>query len=995
MLAMALLGGLALTRIGLSHFPDVDRPVIMVYAQWPGAAPQAIEHDVCEIIEESLVQAEGVASIESMVRSGSVNITMRLQPGRNVDAALQDAQNRVGRMVGRLPKDLLPISLSKYNPEDMPIVLLALKGPYSLQRLSETASTTITDALQTVPGVGTISNYGPQNRTIKLWFNRTRLAERGLTISDAINGLRANNLEAPGGIIEGAGGDLSVRVLAQPRQVQDLAAIPITTSSVPGGGVAVVRLGDLATIEDGFLNTRRISMVDGQLRQGLGIGKQRGFSTIAVATAVRATVARLESQLPQGMILEVTQDSSTWINESLSAMWHELAMAVLLTSIVCWYFLGSFAAASTVLLAIPIALLGTVAALWGWGATLNTFTLLGLSLAIGLVVDDAIMVQESIDHHRHRGLNPRDAALCGTNAVRFAAMAATIAVLAVFAPVMFMRGEIGASFLQFGIALCVAVALSYVEAVTLAPARAAQFMQAGAQSKEPRIWRHLERIYSTVLDRVLRRPWLTLVGAALATVMGAWILLTLPGEISPDQDSGMLNVSWNAQATADQATVEALVDRISTHIRAIPGVARVQVSGDIASGGCVITLAPRSERRLQVDIMQDVRRSLATIPGLTAQVRPSVQTLIQVPNAAAADVSIRGPEHARCAEIADAIMRRWRDDSRLVDVNSSWRVAAAELTITPDRAACADLGVNLDDLAATVNSLIGGSVVGYFTLDGRRQDVRVRLRADQRSTPEDLGRLEVRTRAGGTIPLSALAHIAVSPAPAQLTRLDREPAVTIRANAVPGVSQDAAQRAAVALIGDLPPGYRAVPGDSAAALSMALHDLTFALVVGLIAAYLILVIQFNSLLHPLTVLTALPLAIVGAAVALYLCGQTMNLYSGLGMLLLMGLAKKNSILLVDRANQMREAGEATDPSQAMRLAGPARLRAILMTSIATCAAAVPIACGLGEGAEVRRPMAIAILGGISISTLLSLVVVPAFYVVTDRLQRRTDGGNKP
>ncbi len=988
MVAMTLIGGLALSRIGLSQFPDVDKPEISVTAELPGSSPASMERDICELLEEVLVQAEGVASMESSVRSGRATITMHLQTGRDVEAALQDAQNRISRIADDLPRDMLPIHLSKTNPEDRPLVFLSLSGPYSNQALSDTAHNLISDALQAVPGVGSVDLQGPQIRAVKVWLQRERLEARDLTISDVLAGLRANNLEASGGTIEGAGGDLGVRVLGQPREIRDLAGVVIATRPVPGGAPAAVRLGDLAMIEDGFVEEHRINRVDGQQRQGIAIAKQRGANAVAVSAGIRAVMVRLGSQLPKSMVLEMAFDGSVFVLQSLSAMWHELAVAVVLTALVCWVFLGAWWAAASVLLAIPMALLGTVAVLWGTGATLNTFTLLGLALAIGLVVDDAIMVQESIDRHRGQGMPPKDAAARGTAAVRFAALAASVAVLAVFSPVMFMGGEIGASFLQFGVALCVAVGLSYLEAVTLAPARAAQFMGSGRRVHEPRAWKAIERGYRRILGIALRRPWPTLASAVLATVTGAWALASLPRETAPEQDGSRIEIPWSAPATADQRTVDAIADAMSATLGTIPGVISVQVNANGVNGRCYATLAPRGQRPVQGRILIEVRKRLAVIPGLTARARPSVQDLIQVPDAAAADISIRGPEHQRCADIADAILRRWRDDPRLVEASTSWKIAAAELTVEPDRAACADLGVDINVLAATIDSLIGGSGAGTFTLEGRRQDVRVRLRISERSTPEDIGLVRVRTRSGATVPLSSVAHVGIRPAPAQLTRLDREPAVILRANAAPGVSQDAAQHVAASLVGELPPGYRAVPGDSAAVFNNAMSNLGFALVIGLAAAYLILVVQFNSLIHPLTVLTALPLAAAGAGVALLITGQSLNLYSGIGMLLLMGLAKKNSILLVDRANHARDHGEAGDAADAMRIAGPARLRAILMTSAATCAAALPIAAGLGEGSEVRRPMAIAIIGGVAISTALSLVVVPAFYIISDRLGRR-------
>jgi hydrophobe/amphiphile efflux-1 (HAE1) family protein len=987
MLAVSLIGGLALSRIGLSQYPDVDRLEVSVTAELPGASTEAMERDVCEPIEDALAQAEGVAGLEASVRQGRASVTMRLQDGRDVDDALQDAQNRVARIADRLPRDLRPVQFSKTNPEDRPLVFLALSGPYSRQVLADTARYTVSDALQAVPGVGAIQLFGPQTRAVQVWLDRDALEARDLTASEVAAGVRRSVVDASGGTVEGPGGDLGVRVAGQPPRIDDLASIAIAERTAPDGLRVPVRLGDLAVIEDGFLETRRINRVDGQMRQGIGVSKQRGANSVAVAEGVLAAVERVNATLPAGMTLEVSYDGSRFIVQSINAMWHELAVAVVLTALVCWFFLGAWWAAASVLLAIPMALLGTVALLWGWDATLNTFTLLGLALAIGLVVDDAIMVQESIDRHRAMGLDPRTAASRGVERVRFAALAASVAVLAVFAPVMFMGGEVGASFLQFGLALCAAVALSYVEAVTLAPARAAQFMGKHQAAMHP-LWERLEGAYGRLLGACLRRPLLVIGVAGAATVGGVALLAGLPRELTPDQDAGRLEIPWSGPATADQAAMDAIADQVEAALATVPGVAQVQVNANGTQGRIWVNLLPRGQRPHQRVILPQVRERLAAIPGFTGRARPSVQDIVQIPDGSAVDLTVRGPDHAQAAAIADRIVKAWREDPRLVEASSSWRVAAAELSVAPDRARLADLGIGIDEAAAAVDILVGGATAGTFTLDGRRQDIRLRLRADQRSTPDDLGRLRLRTGDGSTVPLSSVATVSARPAPAQLNRYDREPGVQIRANAAPGIAQGEAEAAALALVGELPPGYRVVPGEGGKAFARSLGDLRFALIAGIIAAYLILALQFDSLIHPITVLSVLPLAAAGAGLCLWLTGQSLNVYSGIGLLLLMGLAKKNSILLVDRANQVRDAGEAGDAATAMRAAGPDRLRAILMTSVATCAAAVPIALGLGEGAEVRRPMALAIIGGIAVSTALSLLVVPVVYRLLDGMRRR-------
>jgi multidrug efflux pump subunit AcrB len=478
MAGTVLFGLVAASRIGISQFPDVDFPTITVNVTWEGAAPEVIENDVVETLEEALVQVEGVKSITSTSRQGSASVTVELDIARDVDLALQDVQTKVSQAQQRLPRDIDPPVISKTNPEDNPIMWIGLSGPYSRQTIADYTRYRVKERLQTVPGVGELTLGGYLERNIRLWIDAQKLDERGLTVAEVIAALQREHVELPAGRIETEGREINVRVLGE---ALDLATLRrIVVREVNG---SPVYLEDVALVEDGFEDVRRLARVNGEPAQGLGIRKQRGSNAVAVAQAVRHELEEIRKTLPEGMELGVNFDSTQFIEESVHEIEFELLLSVLLTALVCWMFLGSLSSTLNVILAIPMSLLGTVATIYFLGFTLNTFTLLGLALAVGIVVDDAIMVMENIFRHAEGGKDRVRAAREGTAEITFAALAATLAVVAIFIPVVFMKGVIGRFFLQFGVTLCVAVLLSYVEAITLAPARCAQLLQTSREGR--------------------------------------------------------------------------------------------------------------------------------------------------------------------------------------------------------------------------------------------------------------------------------------------------------------------------------------------------------------------------------------------------------------------------------------------------------------------------------------------------------------------------------
>ncbi|MEN6561450.1 MAG: efflux RND transporter permease subunit [Acidobacteriota bacterium] len=994
MAATIVFGVVAGGRIGISQFPDVDFPTINVSATWEGAAPEVMENEVVEPLEETLVQIEGIRSLTSSSRQGSCNITVEIELSRDVDIALQDVQNKVSQAVRRLPRDMDPPTVSKSNPEDNPIMMVRLGGPYPQRVLSDFVQYGLKEKLQTIPGIGEISLMGTLSRNVRIWLDAAKLDEKNLTVSDVTSALAREHIELPAGRLETPGREINVRVLGEALDLDTFRQIVVREAAG-----SPIYLSDVGLVEDGFEDVRRIARVDGGPAQGLGIKKQRGANAVALAKRVRAAVEDYRKTLPADMTLGITNDSTKFISDSVNEIEFELLLSVVLTAFVCWLFLGSLSSTLNVILAIPMSLLGTVAIIYFLGFTFNTFTLLAMALAVGLVVDDAIMVMENIFRHREGGEALVPAALNGTKEIAFAALAATLAVVAIFIPVVFMKGIIGRYFLQFGITLCLCVMLSYIEAVTLAPARCSQFLKTTREGRNKvglavdRAFGKLERFYGRVLHGSLRKPGLILVLAGVLFAAAIVVFLVLPSEFVPSQDQSQVSVRLQTAVGSDITETDALLIKAEDAVNKHPEITQVfsfvggMGGGGVNSGMLYITMVPPKERRMsQAELSAVIRRELNAIPGIRAVIQDTSQQGFTAQRGFPVEFSVRGADWNQLVPLSQKLMQDLTASGLVVDLDTDYRVGMPELRVTPDRAVCADVGVSVDEVATTINALVGGIRVGKYSTGGRRLDVRVKLMAGQRSRPEDISRLRVRARNGDLVPLSSLVMFEEQAALQAITRRDRERAISIYANVAPGHAQAEVLRVVEGLGKTLPVGYRVVLGGSSVAFRDSMSSLLFAMALGILIAYMILASQFNSFKDPVTIITILPLSVAGAAFALLVAGQSLNIFSMIGLLLLMGIVKKNSIILVDYANAFRNQGVSARES--MEKAGPIRLRPILMTATATLMASIPPALGIGSGSEIRMPMAIAVIGGLVLSTALSLIVVPAFYVVADRLAKK-------
>lgn len=983
MAATMLFGIIAVTRIGISQYPDVDYPNISVSLNWPGASPPAVEREVCEPLEQALSQVEGVQQIQAQARASSCRITVTFDISRNVDLALQDVQAKVAQSQRSLPKDVPAATVSKSNPDDTPILTIGVSGPFSRQLLADVAKYQVQANLQTVAGVGQIQMNGGLDRNVRIWLDAMKMQEKGVVATDIISAIQKEHVEVPGGQLTTGDRTLDVRLLGEAIDIEAFKRIVIRKTKPP------VYLGDVGLVEDGFADATSIARLDGAPLQALGVLKQRGTNAVAVAAAVRARIKEIEPQLPKGMKIDVLFDSSVFIEEAVHEIEIELVLAIGLTALVCWLFLGSLSSTANVILAIPMSLLGTIAVIYFLGFTLNTFTLLGLSLAVGLVVDDAVMVMENIFRHAEMGKDRVRASSEGTKEITFAALAATLAVVAIFLPVIFMKGIIGKFFFQFGVTLSIAVMLSYLEAITLAPARCAQMLVTSREGRSligraaDAAFSALERFYARALAGSLRFPKTVLV-VSIAVLLACGLLVSkIPTEFVPAQDQSRLMVRLQTEAGTTPVAAAPLIAKAEARIAAHPEIEHMLSTMQGSSGSITLTLVPPEQRKVTAQqLLTQLRGELQGIPGLRASLQdPSLQGF-GLSKGSPVDFTIRGADWDAIVKASIQLQKDLESSGVVADLKSDYVVGAPELEIIPDRQRASELGVAVSDLGNTVSALIGGNTVGKFSTGGRRIDIRMRLMAEQRKRPEDIALIGVRTSSGQLVPMSMLVTQQEMPVLSSINRLDRERAIGISGNVAPGHSQAEAMAKVQALAANLPQGVHVVAAGQASQLAETTGGLWFALGVGILVAYMVLASQFNSFLHPVTVLTILPFAVAGAVVGLAISGKSLNLFSMIGLLLLMGIVKKNSILLVEYANHVREA-EGLGALESMKKAGPLRLRPILMTTIATMMAAVPPILGIGPGTETRSPMAAAVLGGLTVSTLLSLLVVPAFYVVAD------------
>ncbi len=1007
MAALILFGLISASRMGISQLPDVDFPVVSINVDYPGAAPEVIETNVVDVIEDAVMTVEGVRNVSSTSRYATASISVEFDLSRNISDALQEVQNKVAAAQRFLPSDIDPPVISKTNPEDQPILWMSLTSDrHSSREMMRYVKDTLKDRFSSVPGVGEILFGGYVEPNLRVWVSGKALNRYEMAVTDVLNAIQNEHAELPAGQIITGHKEYDVRTLGEARTPDEFGRIVMNRR---GGEPVYTRLtlNQVAAVEDGLDDIRRISRTDGQRAVGIGIRKQRGSNAVAVTRTVKERMAEVAQQLPEGMKIDVNFDTTQFIEDSVNDFKFMLVMAALVTSLVCWLFLGSWTATFNILLAIPTSIIGTFIVLYFFGFTLNTFTLLGLSLAIGIVVDDAIMVLENIVRHQEKGENRVEAALKGSRQITFAALAATLAVVAIFLPVAFMSGVIGKFFFQFGITMTVAVLLSLLEALTLTPMRASQFVDAGNRTTRigraaDTTFRALARLYRKLLETALRHPWKIILGSLTFFALSLVAYNSINKEFMPAQDQSTFIVRAQTPIDSSLDFTDTKTREAEKFLATRPEIRRYFVAiGGFGTGGqsnlvnIFVSMKPRGQRGIdpvaghelsQQDLMDVTRKALKEI-GLKVSIQDLSQRGFTASRGFPVELAVQGRNWDKLVQYSETIMDKLNASGLVTDTDSDYLLGKPEVRIIPDRARAAERGVSIQAIAQTVNAMIGGIVAGQYSSEGHRYDVRVRLRDQDMDRIDQVKQLYVRNNRGELVRLSEVVQVEEGKALAQINRYNRERSIKIFANVKAGKSQQEALAKAQAIAHEvLPPDYKVRFVGGSQSFQESFSDLWFVVVLGVIVAYMVLASQFNSFIHPFTVLMSLPFSISGALLTLLVFGHSINIFSFIGVILLMGIVKKNSILLVDFTNQVRARGNMT-VRDALLEACPIRLRPILMTSLATIAAAAPLALSLGPGAELRAPMAIAVIGGVLVSTLLTLFVVPCVYEQLARYER--------
>lgn len=1002
MSAMIIFGAILANRLGVSQLPDVDFPILNVAVTYEGAAPEVVEAELIEPIEEALISIEGIKQMRSSVRQGGGSVALDFDINRNIDVALQEVQAALSSL--RLPVGVDPPVIRKQNPEEQPIMFISLYAEKPLREVVSFTEDYLLDQFRFLPEIGDVSIGGFSTRNMRIWPDLQKLRKYDLTVLDLVDAVNVQHVDTAAGQFSDGKTEKRVRWLGEATSPEMLGDIQILRRS---GGViydAVIRLKDVARIEDGLTDIRRIARVNGKDAISIGIKKMRGGNEVNVAKAVRAKIDELRPQLQKkGYDLRINVDFTKPTEAVVHTAYEKLFVAGLVTIVICFLFLGSYQAALNILFSIPTSIIGTFIVVYFSGFTLNLFTLLALTLGISIVVDDAIMLLENIVRHQRMGKSGAQAAYDGAREILPAATAATLAVIAVFLPVIFMDGITGKFFFQFGITLSAAVSLSLLEAVTITPMRAAALMgSAHAPSKLEAYLDHLfERIngfYRRLLD--FSTHWSkTVVLISIALFVSSLLVVSkLRQEFVPSQDQNILFITGQTKPGSSLEFTLARAQEAEKVLAADPDIVSFLIS--VGAGGpsaeinqmsLPATLKPREERELtHTQIMDRIRGKLAQIQGAKFSIRDLSSRGLTSGRQFPLSFNLGGPDLTVLQQKAAEIMARLDKEGLTQDLDTDFKLGFPELDIRPDRNEMAKRSVNIDAVARTLNATVAGTPFSRFTGDGRRYDIRVKLPEAQIQSASDIGQIQVRNQFGNQIPLSKLVKFQDTKTFQAINRLNRQRSVGVYGNLTNGKSQQTVLDRAQAIAQEiLPAGYRFSLEGAAAGLAESFRSLTIAMIMGIIVAYMILATQFNSFVHPIAVLVALPFSLTGAFLILWAFGVSLNLFSMIGIIVLMGIAKKNSILLVEFTNHTRAHGER-DVRKALLEACPIRLRPILMTSAATVCAAIPLAVGNSIGQETRTPMGLAIIGGTIVSTLFTLFVVPSIYLMLSKLER-----NKP
>ncbi len=998
-LLLVAFGVVAFDRLPLREYPDIDPPVVSIETVYPGAAANVVETRITQLIEDRIAGVEGIRTVESISEDGRSAITIEFSIDRDIDGAANDIRDRVSAVLDQLPVEAEPPNIQKVDSnEDVIMWLNLVSDRMSVPELTDYASRYLVDRFSVLDGVARIRVGGSQVYAMRVWLDRNELAARALTVADVEAALRAENLELPAGSIESVDRQFSVRMNRTFNAPDDFARLVLSR----GTDGHLVRLGDVGRVERGAEETRTFFRGNGVPMVGIGVVKQSTANTVAVADAAKAEAARINPTLPEGMEIKQSFDSSVFVKDAVKEVYKTLAIAIALVILVIFLFLGSVRATLVPAVTVPVSIVATFTILLALGFSVNILTLLALVLAIGLVVDDAIVVLENI-HRRMEdyGETRLVAAYRGTRQVGFAVIATTVVLIAVFVPIAFLQGDVGRLFAEFALTMAAAVAFSSFVALSLSPMLASQILpQSHRRSSLSHgvdwAFQWVRRGYGALLRVLLHQPWIVVLGFLGTLGAAIWLFEQIPQEYAPKEDRGAFFVLINGPEGASYQYMSDYMDEVERRlmpytesgeaIRLLVRAPRTFSNTALFNTGmAVMVLNDFDKRRSGWVIMDEVRAKLADLPGVTAfpVMRQGFGARIQKP----VQFVLGGGTYEELAEWRDLLLAAIEQDNPgLIGIDWDYKETKPQLKVEIDYDRAADLGVTVGNIGRTLETMLGSRKVTTYLDAGEEYDVIVEGERSAQRTPGSLENLYVRSdRSGELIPLSNLVRVIESADSQSLNRYNRLRAITIEANLASGLALGDALSYLEAKVAETLPeqaqiDYKGQSRD----FRTSNQDILFIFALGLLVVFLVLAAQFESWIHPLVIMLTVPLAMAGALFGLWLTGQTLNIYSQIGLIMLVGLAAKNGILIVEFANQLRDQGKAF--RDALLEAADVRLRPIMMTGITTAAGSVPLLLSSGAGAETRTVIGTVILAGVLSATLFTLFVVPVAY---DLLARRT------
>jgi HAE1 family hydrophobic/amphiphilic exporter-1 len=999
--SLVLFGLISRQRMGVALYPEVDFPNVSITTTLQGASPEVTETELTDPIEDAISSVEGIKHISSANMQGFSQVKVEFDLERDIDTAAQDIRDKISLANRYLPKDSDPPIINKVDMAAHPIIWVAVNGDVPRKILGQTADEVFKPYVETLRGVGSIVIGGLQEREMRIWLDAKKMEAYHVTAGDVEAALQNKNIQVPGGNIESATRELSVKTMGELESADAFNRLIIAYREG-----SPIRLQDIGFAEDGVADQRSVGRFQGINSIGMGVVPRSGSNHVEVCNLVKKTMEQLKKIAPPGINLAIAFDSSEFIKNAISDVQFDLLFGSFLASLVVFLFLRNLGSTIIIALAIPTSLIGAFSLMYALGFTMNSMTMLALSLSVGEVVDDAIVVLENSFRHGEMGKDPVTAAREGTNEVAFPVIASTLAIVAVFIPVAFIRGLIGRFYFQFGVTVSIAILISLFVAFTLTPMLCARFLN--AKKRHGRIYNYLEETFSKIdgmyresLAWSLNHRFLVIAVAVAIFIASLGLFKILGKELVQKEDRDDFVVRLETPVGTSLAVSDKKLAQCESILKALPEVKSIFAlmgAGGFTSvtnkGFMFVQLTDSREReRTQEEIMSYLRKELNRLSGMVAYVEDiAAMGGGGMGRNAPLQFRIKGPDIMKLGEIATTVVDRLRTIEGIVGVGADMELTKPEVRVYIDRDKAGDLGVDVKNIASAISTLIGGREVSQYRVGGNSYDVRVRLIPEQRSMFQDINSLLVRNSAGELLRLSNVVDVREEIGPDVINRLDRQRSINIFADLEGKTLGEVMDQTKKIVDETLPPGYSITFAGQAETMAETFQSIMFAFLLTIIITYMVLASQFESFMHPFTIMLALPLSLIGALGTLFIMGSTINLMSLIGMLMLIGVVVKNSILLVDYTNVLRERG--MEVREAILEAGPVRLRPILMTAIATIAGVLPIALGVGAGSESRAPMAIAVAGGMTSSTFLTLLVVPVAYSLIDDLGRKFGFGKK-